>query len=161
MPSGCCPKLQSGRLCRYLLRQPIAKSKQQLHFVGSSKETERSRHDDKNCENYEKIAKKFAHEFDDLMLTLVNFGSIAKRLCRNLYRKKLLKHFNFKKLPGGYMSQILCTKPKNFKGVCNLCQHNNLNNLVPGTGVEPAHPCGYKVLNLACLPVSPPRHAEL
>jgi hypothetical protein len=29
--------------------------------------------------------------------------------------------------------------------------------VVPGTGVEPAHPFGYKVLNLACLPISPPR----
>lgn len=33
--------------------------------------------------------------------------------------------------------------------------------MVPGTGIEPAHPYGYKVLNLACLPVSPPRPVTL
>ncbi len=29
---------------------------------------------------------------------------------------------------------------------------------VPGAGLEPALPNGHKILSLACLPVSPPRH---
>jgi hypothetical protein len=28
--------------------------------------------------------------------------------------------------------------------------------LVPRTGLEPAHPCEHKNLNLACLPIPPP-----
>lgn len=30
--------------------------------------------------------------------------------------------------------------------------------VVPGKGVEPIHPCGYYTLNVARLPVPPPRH---
>ena len=30
--------------------------------------------------------------------------------------------------------------------------------IVPGAGLEPAHTCVYKILSLACLPVSPSRH---
>src|SRR3989338_1926949 len=48
--------------------------------------------------------------------------------------------------------------PKNFTENSSFCQPwERPTFLVPGTGVEPAHPFGYKVLNLACLPISPPR----
>ena len=32
--------------------------------------------------------------------------------------------------------------------------------LVPGAGIEPAWPYGHKILSLACLPISPPGHAQ-
>ncbi len=31
---------------------------------------------------------------------------------------------------------------------------------VPRTGLEPVHPCGYRILSPACLPIPPPRHVE-
>lgn len=31
-------------------------------------------------------------------------------------------------------------------------------NLVPGAGIEPARPCGHKILSLAWLPITPSRH---
>ena len=32
--------------------------------------------------------------------------------------------------------------------------------VVPRAGLEPARPCGHKILSLACIPISPPRHVE-
>ncbi len=32
--------------------------------------------------------------------------------------------------------------------------------MVPRAGIEPAHPCGYKILSLARLPVPPPGHCK-
>jgi hypothetical protein len=34
----------------------------------------------------------------------------------------------------------------------------NPSDFLPKTGLEPAHPLGYKNLNLVCLPISPPGH---
>ncbi len=32
--------------------------------------------------------------------------------------------------------------------------------MVPGAGIEPARPCGHKILSLAWLPITPSRHAR-
>ncbi len=53
---------------------------------------------------------------------------------------------------------LICRPGKDFKGSKNKksSENSELSNLVPGTGIEPAHSCERQILSLLRLPIPPP-----